>query len=133
MALAPQKFSATLPRAAPSANRKMMAPVEPLHLPEFLAQQFRRKNAQREEAERHQIVQHGPPVAFDQLHAAQHDVAGLSVGENFAAIQIGVNILQSAGKRQEDRGAERFGHLPVVGQFFADGHENFPLFTSSSL
>ena len=60
--------------------------LEPLHLPEFLAQQFRRKNAQREEAERHQIVQHGPPVAFDQLHAAQHDVAGLSVGENFAAI-----------------------------------------------
>ena len=68
------------------AQHHQLPPVEPLHLPEFLAQQLRRKNAQREEAERHQIAQHGFPVAFDQLHAAQHDVAGLGVGEHFAAV-----------------------------------------------
>ena len=53
---------------------------------EFLAQQFRREHAQRKEAQRHQIVQHRTPVALDQLHAAQHDVAGLCIGKHLAAI-----------------------------------------------
>ena len=67
-------------------HQHQLPPVEPLHLLEFLAQQFRREHAQRKEAQRHQIVQHRTPVALDQLHAAQHDVAGLCIGKHLAAI-----------------------------------------------
>ena len=108
------------------AQHHQLPPVEPLHLLEFLAQQFRREHAQRKEAQRHQIVQHRTPVALDQLHAAQHDVAGLCIGKHLAAIQIGINVLQAAGDRQEHGGAERFGHLPIVGQFSTDGHGMVP-------
>ena len=63
-----------------------LTPVEPLHPLELEADELGHKNAQRKGAQRHQVAQCLAPLARKQLDGHQHDVAGLGVGEDLAAV-----------------------------------------------
>ena len=63
-----------------------LTPVEPLHPLELEADELGHKNAQCKGAKGHQVAQCLAPLARKQLDGHQHDVAGLGVGEDLAAV-----------------------------------------------
>ena len=74
--------------------------------------QFRSGHTQCKGKNRHQIVQKACPVPGKEGLPHKNDVACLRIGKDTAASQVGVGVLQAAGKRQKQHRAECLGHLP---------------------
>ena len=75
--------------------------------------ELRRHCPEHEGQNRNEIFQAHGPVAPQERCAQKHDVAGLRVGEDLTAADIGIGVLKATGERNKDRCAEGIGHLPV--------------------
>ena len=75
--------------------------------------ELRRHCPEHEGQNRNEIFQTHGPVAPQERCAQKHDVAGLRVGEDLTAADIGIGVLKATGERNKDRCAEGIGHLPV--------------------
>ena len=87
-----------------------------MQLPEIAepdVDELRRHCPEHEGQNRNEIFQAHGPVAPQERCAQKHDVAGLRVGEDLTAADLGIGVLKAAGERVEDRCAEGIGHLPA--------------------
>ena len=87
-----------------------------MQLPEIAeadVDELRRHCPEHERQNRNEIFQTHGPVAPQERCAQKHDVAGLRVGEDLTAADIGIGVLKATGERNKDRCAEGIGHLPV--------------------
>lgn len=78
-------------------NQNQLTPVNAFCPLILLTNQLGSSNSESKENNRDEIVQRGAEIAGKNMLAEQNDIAGLGVGEDLSAGNIGVGILQTAG------------------------------------
>jgi len=96
-----------------------LAPVDLFHALIAPVHTLCHENARHKRQHRHKIARAERPFPFKQVGAEEHDIARLRVGEDLSAAEVGVGVLQAAGKDDEHSRQHRFRHLAVC--FFCKG------------
>ncbi|MPM96912.1 hypothetical protein SDC9_144079 [bioreactor metagenome] len=98
-----------------------LTPVEFIVILITLADALGGEDAHRKRSDGHKVIKAAPIVAPGQTQPHQHDVAGLRIGENSAAAQVGVGVQKTADNGEQCTNQKRFGYV------FAACHGKIPL------